>query len=441
MLKIPNLVYSTAVLFISNFVVRIIGFLYKIFLTKKIGPDGLGIFHIIFHFLMLCVCITTTGIPVALSSLISKEKSLNNKHNINVLFISTLYLAFFISIIISIFISLNSKAISLKLLNSPNQEILILSIAPAISLITISNILRNFYYGLKKVEIPAIGQILEQISRIAFVVILFNYISNPSLSPLIPLIGLSIGEIINIIFITINLSKEPNLINSYSICLRDFLAGLKQVLKIGFPITFNRIFSVIIQSLSSILIPSRLVLSGLTHKDSLSIYGTMTGMVFPFLFLPFTLTSALVVNLIPSISQEIPKKNYKLVNKKIFFSLSLTAFIALSSTLTFMFFGEKICYFVYKNHLAGTYLKLISISGFFMVINHTLSGILHSTGNEYSATINNIVGLLIELLCIYFFIPVKNINIYGFIYGFTSSSIITFILHVIKLIQIQKKWS
>nr|WP_072888107.1 oligosaccharide flippase family protein [Tepidibacter formicigenes] len=439
-MKIPNLVYSTTLLFISNFIVRIIGFLYKIFLSRKIGAGGLGIFHIIFHFLMLCVSITTTGIPVALNSLISKEKSLNNKHNINVLFISTLYLSFFISIFISVFVSLNSKFISLKLLHSPNYQIFILSITPAISLITISNILRSYYYGLKKVEVPAVGQILEQISRILFVVFIFSYIKNASLYSLIPLIGLSVGEIINILFVTINLTKEPNLKNNYVIGLRDFFIGISKISKIAFPITFNRVFTVIIQSISSILIPSRLVLSGLKYTNAMNIYGTITGMVFPFLFLPFTVTSALVVNLIPSISQEIPKKNYKLINKKIFFSIFLSASIGFSASLIYMFFGEEICYFVYKSNLAGKYLKLISVSCFFMVLNHTLSGILHSIEKEYRATINNIIGLLVQLLCIYFLIPINNINIYGFIYGFIASSIIIFILHSITLIKAKKRW-
>nr|WP_072723249.1 MATE family efflux transporter [Tepidibacter thalassicus] len=439
-MKIPNLVYSTFLLFISNFIVRIIGFLYKIFLSKKIGAGGLGIFHIIFHFLMLCVSITTTGIPVALNSLISKEKSLNNKHNMNVLFISTLYLSFFISIFISMFVSLNSKFISLKLLHSSNCQIFILSIAPAISLITISNILRSYYYGLKKVEIPAIGQILEQVSRILFVIFIFSYIKKTAFYPLIPLIGLSIGEITNILFITINLIKEPNLKNNYVISLKDFYMGIIKISKIAFPITFNRVFTVVIQSISSILIPSRLVLSGLKYANAMKIYGTITGMVFPFLFLPFTVTSALVVNLIPSISQEIPKKNYKLINQKIFFSIFLTSFIGLSGSLIYMFFGEKICYLVYNNILAGKYLKLISISCFFTVLNHTLSGILHAIEKEYRATINNIIGLLIQLLCIYFLIPIKTINIYGFIYGFISSNIIIFILHSITLFKAQKRW-
>lgn len=439
-MKVPNLIYSTTILFLSNFIVRIIGFLYKIFLSKQIGANGLGVFHMIFHFLMLCVCITTTGIPVALNSLISKEKKMNNKHNINSLFISTLYLSFFISILISLIVFFNSKFIGFKLIHSNDSQMLIICILPAISLITVSSILRNYYYGIKKVQIPAIGQILEQLSRVAFVVILFSFIKNKSIYPLVALLGISIGEIVNILFIIINLFFEPTLSNTYAITLNDFKNSINNITKMALPITFNRVFAVVIQSISSILIPSRLELSGLSHLQSMSLYGTITGMVFPFLFLPFTLTSALVVNLIPSISQEMPNKNYTLINKKIFFSIFLTSCIGFSSSLVYFFFGEKICMLIFNSQLAGTYLKAISISTFFMVLNHTLSGILHSIEKEYNATINNIIGLLVQLFCIYFLLPISSINVYGFIYGFTLSGVIIFTLHVITLYKTQRRW-
>lgn len=64
------------------------------------------------------------------------------------------------------------------------------------------------------------------------------------------------------------------------------------------------------------IVPSRLALSGLSYYKSLSIYGVISGMVMPFIYLPFTLGSALVVNLIPSISQEVTLKNYKTIKLK-----------------------------------------------------------------------------------------------------------------------------
>ena len=80
-LRIPNLVLSTIILFISNLIVRVLGFLYKIFLSRVMGDVGLGIYHMIFNFLMICIAITTTGIPTALSCLIAKENTFEDKYN------------------------------------------------------------------------------------------------------------------------------------------------------------------------------------------------------------------------------------------------------------------------------------------------------------------------------------------------------------------------
>ncbi|OPJ56521.1 polysaccharide biosynthesis protein [Alkalithermobacter paradoxus] len=439
-MKVPNLLYSTAILAISNVIVRALGFLYRIFLSRTIGTHTLGLFHLALHFLMMCIAITTTGIPVALSSLISKEKTLNNKHNMNILFISTLYLSFFISIVISTIIILNSQFLSSKILNTDKYQLIIITITPAISLITISNVLRGYFYGIKKVSVTAIGQILEQISRILFVYFMLSYIKNPSMNLLIPIVAISLGELVNILFITINLIKEPTLKNNYFISVKEFIYGIKSIWKIALPITFNRIFMEIIKFANSILIPSKLILSGMSHKEALSVYGTIMGMTFPFLFLPFVIISALVINLIPSLSQELAKKNYSFINKKIKFSLLLSFAIAISSTILFLLFGDELCSFVYNNELSGKYLQILSLGGFFMVLNHTLSGILHGIGKEYRATANNLAGLFIELLFIYTLVPMKNINIYGFIYGFILCNFITFILHLITLYNTKRRW-
>ncbi|KMW27990.1 hypothetical protein HMPREF0977_00161 [Clostridium sp. 1_1_41A1FAA] len=79
MRKIPNLLLATIILSISNIIVRGLGFIYKIFLSNIIGEQGLGIYHIVFNFLMICIALTTTGIPTALSCLISANNTLKNK--------------------------------------------------------------------------------------------------------------------------------------------------------------------------------------------------------------------------------------------------------------------------------------------------------------------------------------------------------------------------
>ncbi|MEF9992456.1 MAG: polysaccharide biosynthesis protein [Peptostreptococcaceae bacterium] len=439
-MRVPNLVLSTIILFVSNLLARVFGFLYKIFLSRTIGDTGLGVYHMVFNFLMVCLAFTTTGIPTALSCLVAKNKALNNKHNTNVLFISTLYVSFFVSLTISLFISFNSSYFSSMLLHDSSINLFILSICPAIVIITISNVIRSYYYGMKKVTIPAIGQILEQASKILFVFLLILYFKNKVMSCYLALLGISIGEATNVLFMTIYLYKDSSLNNKYTINIKDFYCSSCETLKMSVPITCNRMSNVFLQSFSSMMVPSRLVLSGISYSQSLSMYGIISGMVMPFVMLPFTLGSALVVNLIPSISQEVALNKNKFILKKINYSILLTLCVGILSSLFFYYFGDKLCLFVFKNKLAGDYLKAMFLAPLFLSLNQTLSAILHSIREELACSINTIIGMVIQLIALYFLLPIPSLNIYAYIYTVTSISIFTCFLHIIVLFRAIKKF-
>lgn len=434
-MKIPYLVMSTAILFVSNFIVRIFGFIYKVFLSRALGETGLGIYHMIFNFLMICLSVTTTGIPTALSCLIANKKAIKDKHSSNVLFISTLYIAFFVSLIISLIVSFNSKFFSAKFLNNPHLNLFILAIAPAIVTITISNVLRGYYYGIKKVKIPAVGQIIEQITKILFVVSLVMYMGNKNFNCYIALLGVSIGELSNIIFMTVYLWRDSTLFKKYVVSAKDFYNSSLETIKMSIPITCNRMSSIFLQSISSMMVPSRLALSGMTYTKSLSMYGVISGMVMPFVFIPFTLGSALIVNLIPSISQGMALNKKDSVIKKIKYSILLTLAVGILSSIFFYFFGERVCVFVFKNELAGKYLKSMFLVPLFMSLNQTLSGILNAIRKELASSINTIVGMVIQIIALYTLLPIPSLNIYALIYVMTSVSMLTCILHSLVLLR------
>lgn len=438
-MRVPNLVLSTIILFISNLIVRLLGFLYKIFLSRVMGDVGLGIYHMIFNFLMICIALTTTGIPTALSCLVAKKNALNSKKDANIFFISTLYVAFFISLFISLIVSVCSNYLSLRLLKNESLNLFVLSICPAIVLITISNVFRGYFYGIKKVMVPAIGQVIEQLTRILFVFLLSMYISDKAMICYVTLIGISMGEAINVLYMSICLYKESSLYNTFTIRLRDFYYSSIETLKMALPITCNRMSSVILQSVSSMIVPSRLVLSGISYDQSIGIYGIICGMVMPFVYLPFTIGSALVVNLIPSISQEIALNKYKKVRMKINYSLVLTIGVGLISSIFFYFSGEELCLLVFNNKLAGQYLKAMYLAPLFLCLNQTLSSILHAIRKEIIASINTISTMVIQVIALYFLLPLPHLHIYAYIYTVTATSILTTILHSIVLVKALKE--
>ncbi|OXX83383.1 polysaccharide biosynthesis protein, partial [Paraclostridium benzoelyticum] len=342
------------------------------------------------------------------------------------LFISAIYISFFIASIIALFVSISSQSLSLKLLHSNNSSIFILALCPSIIAITLSNIVRGYYYGIKQVDIPAISQVLEQISKIIFVYLIVKNFNDPTLICLSAIIGISIGECISLAFMTLGLARKPYIDNRYTIDIKEFMKSSYDTVRMSIPITCNRMSNIVLNSISSMIIPSRLALSGITYTTALGIYGTIAGMVFPFVYLPFMLVSALVVNIIPSISLDVSRKNIKSIKSKILFALILTLVMGFLCSLMFYLFGEKICLYTFKNKVAGFYLKYMCLVPLFLSLNHVISGILHSIGKEFIASVIGITSMIIQTLCLYFILPIPDVGLWGYILILTVVPIITF---------------
>ena len=64
---------GTLLLTAAGILSRFIGFFYKIFLSRTIGAEGLGIYQLIFPVMALCFSLTSAGIQTSVSRFVSSE--------------------------------------------------------------------------------------------------------------------------------------------------------------------------------------------------------------------------------------------------------------------------------------------------------------------------------------------------------------------------------
>lgn len=431
-MKKSNFIYASILLAFINFIVRSVGFLYKIILSKLIGPEGIGLFQIVMPVLMIFLTITTAGLPIAISRLVSKENSRSNFEGIKRIFYSSLLVTLVLSFILSLILYKFSLYISIKIFKNKNTFVLINMLCPAIVIISLSSVVRGFYYGLKKINIAGIALILEQITRILFVIGIIYYLKkvNPYYGAYIAIIGISVGEFFGLLWLILNIkfNNQSNKRKNLSI-----INILYQLFTISFPITISRIINVSLQLSNAIIIPQRLIFSGISKNEAISTYGRVTGMAMPFIFLPFIVTSALVVNIIPNISEKIELKLYSSIREDILTSFKITFIISIPITIIYAFYSKEISTFFYRDYLVGKYLSIMSISVVFHSLYHTLSGILHGLGKQVTATLNFTISMLIQITLTYILVGNKNFGINGYFIGFIIGSIILFILNYITL--------
>ena len=434
-MKKSGFIYGAIILAIVNFIVRLIGFSYKIILSKLIGPEGIGLFQMVFPVLMFFITFTTAGIPVAVSKLVAKQNSIGNSYGakkvFKVAFIFTLISASFLSLVIILF----GKSIAENILKNNDIYFSVLLTAPAVLIISLSSVMRGYFYGLKKVSPAGISQIIEQLTRIVFVLgfIYHLYPVSPRFGSIIAVLGISVGELFGLAWLVFHYRLLSH--STYSNARRQikYLMVISKICYIAIPITISRIISVLMQLANAVLIPQRLMIAGYSSKEAVSIFGRVVGMSLPIIFLPFIVTSALVINIIPNLSEEIELKNYSMIKTNIALSLRITLLISIPLTLLYVFFSEPLAMFFYGDKAVGKYIGILGYSTIFISLQHTLSGILHGMGKQISATVNYIIGMSIQLFCTYFLVSNPSFGINGFFLGFLLSTFTICLLNYISL--------
>ncbi|SHD76126.1 putative polysaccharide biosynthesis protein [Schnuerera ultunensis] len=433
-------VYGSILLVLVNFIIQIINFAYDVMLSKFLGAEAMGLFQMAMSILMIFLIFSTVGIPTAVSRLVAEQNSQKNHYAIEKTLKVALILTLFLSIIFSLIIILFSENIALRVFRDKKMVSALYLLIPAIVVISISSVLRGYYYGLKLIMVPSISQIIEHVTRFVIVLGFLYYICpvEPIYGAFIAIAGIAIGEIFDLIWLIYMLKpwkRKNQYIKPNKIYINTIL---RQILPIAMPIGISGLLNVILRFINSILIPQNLMKIGYTNREAVATFGRITGMTMPLIMLPFIVTSAMVINLVPNLSEQMALKNYRNVRHNIIFSIKITLMAAIPLTGLYIFFSEPLGFYLYGDLKVGQFINLMACGTIFKALQHTFSGILNGLKKHMIVTLNRLLGMVIQVLTIYYLVGNPWFGINGFFIGFLLSGIVTFVLDTIAIRKVIK---
>lgn len=415
-----NILKGTIILTMAGFITRVIGFLYKIFLSNAMGAEWLGIYQLIFPVYGIAFTIYATGIQTAISRLIAAEIGKRNRKNIKKILGLGILLSSSLALVLSVLLYKFSDIVALRFLLEPRSASPLKILALVFPFCGITSSINGYYYGLKKAGVPASTQLLEQIIRVIVVYIVALTVGNGNLKVTceMAVLGLVIGEIASSLynFFSLFITKSPkNLLytlpDPYSKPLSKAHI-LKNILSLSIPLSTNRLLINILHSVEAVLIPTMLRRSGLSTGDSLSTYGTLVGMSIPFIMFPTAIINSLAVLLLPTVSEAQAMNNEDLIGKTTSVSIKYSIIIGIFSTGIFILFGKNLGTSIFHSDEAGNYLIILAWLCPLIYLTTTLGSIINGLGKTHITFINSIVGTLAKILVIIALIPRKGINGY-----------------------------
>ena len=402
---------------VSTVVVKIIGLIYKIPMLSLLGGQGMGYFNSAYEIYALVCTVSVTGLPVAMSVIISSsdEKKRRRVFSLSLCLFLIMGVAFFVLML------LLSGKIS-YLLKNPRAALSIMAISPAAIFSCLSGVYRGYFQGKSKMLPTSLSQIIEAAGKLILGII-FAYTAktrggNIASVAAAGIFGVTLSTAVSFCFLFIFKLSEGKREASFFRERGEGKKILKELLFLALPITLSSLIVSLTRVVDMTMILRRLQFIGYSSDSANFLYGSYSTMCLPLFALSPALISAIALPLIPSLSESIAKNDREGQKKYISDALSLALFIAMPISLGICLFSSEILSLLFSGQGVATSLmtsplSILSLSVTLSCIITLTNGILQSYRKVYIPIISMSIGCVVKLALAYVLIGTQTVNILG----------------------------
>lgn len=401
-----SLVKNTLILIITSLIIRILSLGNRVILTRLLGNEGISLYVITLPSIMLFMSIASFSLNTALSKVIS-ENLATKKYQEKKIILSAISIGLIMTALTSGIILIIIKPLVNLGLKQEDAFYPILSSLLFLPLVMLNNIFRGYFNGHNRINVSALANLIEQVSRISFG-ILFLFLFLPYglvTSVTMSIIAMGVGELISLIFILIKIRKTKISTSNYSSNNPQ-----KAILEIAVPTTFSRLIGNLSEFLEPIIYTLALTIVGFSSKEILFEYSAITAYSLPLITICSFISQSIAVAIIPNISRsKALGEDYKVLYY-IRKSLLLSFIPGILVTILLHNYADEYMNLVYNSSIGSHYVQKLSVFFIFYYLLSPLWAIMQALGHAQFLFKLNIISNILKLILIFSFCFIPNIG-------------------------------
>ncbi len=394
----------------SGLIVQLAGSIYRIWLARTIGSEGLGILQMIYPVYRLLSGVATIGLPLALTKWVSEYLASGEYLKITQLKKWGVKIVAISSILITSLLYFSTPFMSKYIFTDPRVHEALLVVAFAIPFSALSAMYRGYFQGSSLMAPTAVSEIIEQLFEISAAVILVEILLKmmPFSTYTAPVFGLTLGEVA--CFITLLFFLNNHKISSAIPAVEPELSlPHSQIFRYSWPILLNQIVVSISMASEGVIIPHLLISNGFASTVSTGLFGKLTGMAEPIAYFPLIFLSPLGSVISPQVSSAFKTKSFTKIQRKISLFYLTSAFLCLLSFLLILFMANPLSRFLYNDLSPALLIKLLVIGLPFTGIAILNISILAAVGVTDKILIISIWGVGLKTFALIVLVPLFGI--------------------------------
>jgi len=432
--KKQTFLHGAMLLAISTAVVKVIGAFYKLPLNMVIGPKGFGYFNTAYEIYAVLLIISTAGLPVAMSRMISEANALGHYNRVRKIYAVSRALFFGIGTLSALFMIIGCKALA-QSMNQPDAWTAILCLGPSALFICMMSTYRGFFQGQENMRPTSVSQVIEAVVKLvvglAVALIALKLTDNIALAAGGAILGVSVSCLVSVIYLKKKLTPEYRQLPVTREEAGSFGNTAKRLLAIAVPITIGSAGLSLLNLLEIGLYMDRLVYlvesnqymghlvnlenSAQDVADTIKGVYNMGQTIFN---MPPSLIMPITISVIPAITAQITTGNTAKVKGTEESAARVTGLLALPCSVGLIVLAKPVLALLggYEGELldiGATCLSVMGMNVFLYSTTQYTTAVLQAHGKAHLPVVNMLLCGMLKLVTVYVLVGNPAIGILG----------------------------
>lgn len=403
---------GAAILAAGILIVKLIGMFYKIPLINIIGEAGAADFNNAYNIYAVLLTVSTAGLPVAVSKLVSEANALDRCNQVRRTF--RLALVLFLALGLVSFLVMFFRADALAgMMNDSKAAAGIRALAPAVVCVGCLAALRGYSQGHSNMAPTSVSQIIEALCKLVVGLGLAFWLvkqgKDPDVAAAGAITGVTVGTVVALAYMVLDFLLSHGREDTRGTDRPDSAGSiLANILKIAVPITLSSSMVGIVTVIDSSLVQGQLQSAlDLTEQASRTLYGNYSGALNIY-NLPTSLMAAITASVIPAVSAALARRDRRGAARITGSALRITALLSFPMGVGLFVLGTPIIRLLFPKlnvAVAGPLLSTLGIATPFVCMVLVCNSVLQAHGFINLPVIVMVLGGIVKI--------VNNYNLVG----------------------------
>ena len=413
---------GTLILTVSSIVVKVIGSLNWIILSRVLGGEGIGLCQMGFPIYLMAITLSSAGIPVAISIITAEKLAQKDFLGAKRVFNVSLRLLFVTGLVFASALFFGAHwLIDNHWIRDSRAYYSIIALAPAVFFVTFLASFRGYLQGWQIMTPTAASEIVEQLMRVVTMIVFANMFMPHGLAYAAggASMGAGVGAFCALLVLMwfygrLKQKLKADLQQQNPLATRESArAIISRLLRLALPVSMSSLMLPVVANLDLLIVPQRLEAAGFHISQATEFFGYLTGMAVPLINLATIFTAAMTISLVPAISESRALNDVFGIRAKTRTAFRVALIITCPCFVGMYFLAEKIAALIYNAPGAADAIQTMSVGILLLGLHQISTGILQGLGRTSIPVINMILAAAVKVFLSWTLTAIPTLGIKG----------------------------